>query len=98
MKKFDLPESHELQGKLIEGQLVNEQKREERGVMGRFWGGGSEKPGNIAGFVIIVFAIMFACVLLWGTDTASLSRKDSLVIIGGFITLALGFIFGRSSS
>jgi hypothetical protein len=98
MNKFEFPENHELQGKLIEGQLANESKREERGVMGRFWGGSTEKPGNIAGFVVLVFAIMFACVLVWGNDTASLSKKDSLAIIGGFITLALGFIFGRSSS
>jgi hypothetical protein len=68
------------------------------GLIGRIFGSVTEKPGNIAGFAMIVFSVMFAAVLFWGADTPSLSRKDALVLVGGFISLTLGFIFGRSTS
>lgn len=63
-----------------------------------FFGLGSEKPGNIAALVIIVSFLMFAYVLVYVPDTQTLSKKDTLGIIGAFITGALGFLYGRSSS
>ena len=76
-----------------------ENKRKiEVGVLGKLFGSAAEKPGNIAGFAILAFALMFAGVLVWGADTPSFSKKDMLVLIGGFISLTLGFIFGRSTS
>jgi hypothetical protein len=68
------------------------------GLIGRIFGSVSEKPGNLAGFAIIVFSLMFTGVLIWGGDTSSMSKKDELVLVGGFISLTLGFIFGRSTS
>jgi hypothetical protein len=66
--------------------------------MGRIFGSAAEKPGNIAGFAIIAFSGMFALVLFFGSDTPSLTKKDALALIGGFISLAFGFIFGRSTA
>jgi hypothetical protein len=74
------------------------EKTTDMGLIGRVFGSSAEKPGNIAGFAIIVFSLMFAGVLIWGGDTSSLSKKDELVLVGGFISLTLGFIFGRSTS
>ena len=74
------------------------EKTTDMGLIGRLFGSVSEKPGNIAGFAIIVFSLMFAGVLIWGGDTSSMSKKDELVLVGGFISLTLGFIFGRSTS
>jgi hypothetical protein len=79
-------------------QIQHETKKLEIGWMGRLFGSVAEKPGNIAGFAIVVFSAMFGGVLIWGVDTASMSKKDCLVLIGGFISLTLGFIFGRSTS
>jgi hypothetical protein len=74
------------------------EKQIDMGFIGKLFGSVTEKPGNIAGFAIIAFCLMFAGVLVFGVDTPSLSKKDELVLIGGFISLTLGFIFGRSTS
>ena len=75
------------------------EKTTDMGLLGHIFGGSvAQKPGNIAGFAIIVFSLMFAGVLIWGADTPSMSKKDELVLVGGFISLTLGFIFGRSTS
>jgi hypothetical protein len=66
--------------------------------MSAMFGFSVEKPGNIAAFVLVVSFVLFGCVLMWGADTTSVSKKDELVMIGGFITVALGFVFGRSTS
>lgn len=66
--------------------------------MSAMFGLSSEKPGNIAAFVLIVSFVLFGCVLIWGADAPSISKKDELVMIGGFITVSLGFVFGRSTS
>lgn len=66
--------------------------------MGRLFGIGKEKPGNIAAFALIIFSLMFCAVLFGGTDTTSLSKKDELVLIASFVTTTLGFLFGRASA
>jgi hypothetical protein len=66
--------------------------------MSAMFGFSSEKPGNIAAFVLVVSFMLFGCVLIWGADSPSISKKDELLMIGGFITVALGFVFGRSTS
>jgi hypothetical protein len=77
---------------------ASKDKAMDMGLIGRIFGSVAEKPGNIAGFAIIIFSLMFAGVLIWGGDSASMSKKDELVLVGGFISLTLGFIFGRSTS
>jgi hypothetical protein len=76
----------------------SKEKQIEMGLVGKLFGSVSEKPGNIAGFAMIAFCLMFAGVLIWGGDSSGLTKKDELVLIGGFISLTLGFIFGRSTS
>jgi hypothetical protein len=70
-------------------------KAREIGWMGIFLGAASEKPGNIAGFVVIASFILFAAVMIWGSEGSSISKKDALLIIAGFISLSLGFLFGH---
>jgi hypothetical protein len=76
----------------------SKEKQIEMGLIGKLFGSVAEKPGNIAGLIMIAFCLMFGGVLMWGNDAPSLSKKDELVLIGGFISLTLGFIFGRSTS
>jgi len=81
---------------------VHAQKTKERemegGLIGKFFGFATEKPGNIAAFVLILSFFMLCAILIFGTDSPSLSKKDEFVIVAGFITLALGFVFGRTTS
>lgn len=74
------------------------EKTADMGLIGRIFGSVTEKPGNIAGLTMTVLLLMLAGVLIWGSDTPSMSKKDELVLVGGFISLTLGFIFGRSTS
>jgi hypothetical protein len=94
--RIELPSDKELASQVLT--LEYSSRVMERGWMGRIFGSVADKPGNIAGFAIVAFSAMFAIVLFWGTDTPSLSKKDALVLVGGFVTLTLGFIFGRSTT
>lgn len=98
INKIELPADKDLAGKVLEAHSQETSQKMQMGIMGRLFGSASDKPGNIAGFAIVVFSTMFAGVLIWGNDTPSLSKKDALVLIGGFISLTLGFIFGRSTT
>jgi glycerol uptake facilitator-like aquaporin len=81
----------------LHAQKIDEKKME-GGYMGKIFGFSTEKPGNIAAFVLIVAFLLLACILLFGTDTQSISKKDEFTIVVGVITLALGFVFGRTTS
>ncbi len=84
--------------KVIETDARRDERKQEGGAMGRLFGFSVEKPGNIAAFVLIVSFIILACIFVWGTDTTTMSKKDELTMVVGIITLALGFVFGRTTS
>ena len=98
MSKIDWPKDKELAGKIAAAHAAQESQKLEMGLMGRLFGSVAHKPGNIAGFALIMFSIIFVAVLIWGVDSTSLSKKDALTIVASFITLSLGFIFGHSRS
>jgi len=75
-----------------------QEKKSDMGLLGRLFGAIAHIPGNVAGFVVTCSFILFAAVLIWVPDSPSLSKKDALAIIGGFISLGLGFLFGRTTS
>ena len=95
---FDIGDDRKLKGKILDAQHIQEAKKIERGVMGWLLGIGTEKPGNVAGFAVVASFILFGAVLLFAIDTPSLSKKDALLIVAGFISLGLGFLFGRATS
>ncbi|MGO9232829.1 MAG: hypothetical protein ACLP4V_01590 [Methylocella sp.] len=98
MAKWDLPTDPILAVKVVEHEARKGERSQEMGLMGRIFGFASEKPGNIAGFLLIVFSCVFCLELVWGVDSPSLSKKDALSLIGGFITLTIGFVFGHTTS
>ena len=95
--KFELPNDPKLAEKALDFQSQETQRRQDMGLFGTLFGGISQKPGNIAGFAVVASFALFACVMILGTDSGSLSRKDALLIVAGFISLSLGFLFGNSS-
>jgi hypothetical protein len=99
MAKLDLPHDPIIASKMVDLEAKKHERQQEGGWMGRIFGSSvTQKPGNIAAFVLIVSFIMFGAILFWGADSSTLSKKDQLVMVGGFITLALGFVFGRTAS
>ncbi|WP_140867008.1 hypothetical protein [Sphingomonas oligophenolica] len=71
------------------------------GWIGKFFGGGPEKAGNIAGFVILgaLLLIIAACIGLGVSATDKAAEVFKLAISGAFslITGALGFVFGSAT-
>ena len=98
MSKIDIGDDTRLKGKLIDAEHQQATQRLSRGLMGWIFGLGNEKPGNIAGFVVVASLLLFGLVLAYGSDSPSLSKKDVLLIVAGFISVSLGFLFGRATS
>lgn len=84
-------------GRLAEAHAQNEGKRIDLGFMGKAFGSATEKPGNIAGLVIVVALLLLALVLS-GPENEHLPKKDATIILSNFITLALGYLFGSRPS
>jgi glycerol uptake facilitator-like aquaporin len=98
MARFSLPDDPVLASKLVDHEARRGERQLEGGFMGRIFGFSTEKPGNIAAFSLIVSFVLLACILALGTDTSSVSKKDEITIVVSIITLALGFVFGRSTT
>jgi hypothetical protein len=93
--KFHMPTDAKAQGEVVKAQVATQARQTEMGIMGSMFGGAIEKPGNIAAFVIVASVVGIVVVLMWLPEGGSVSKKDALTVFGGFITLALGYVFGR---
>lgn len=96
MNKLDLPDNAELAKQMVEANAQDTITRREMGLLGGFFGG-KYAPNNIAGLIVVASFVALVVFLMWGVDAPTLTKKDVLTILGGFITLGLGFIFGRVS-
>jgi hypothetical protein len=92
-----LPADPKARTRLVEARAAKEARKLEIGAMGELFGGASEKPGNIAGFVIVAAVLGIIGALIWLPDGGSFGKRDAVTAFGGFITLALGYVFGRGS-
>jgi hypothetical protein len=66
----------------------------EAGVLGKFFGSAANAPIYIAGIVVFLFAITSVVVLFVQSNVPA---ADFLKIIVPVITLALGYLFGKST-
>jgi hypothetical protein len=98
MSKIELPEDPKARGRVVEAHLATEARRAEMGVIGRLFGGASEKPGNFAGFAVVISFVSIGGILAFMPDTDGFTRKDAVLIFVSIITLSLGYIFGRSGA
>jgi hypothetical protein len=62
--------------------------------MGKIFGSRQNAPGYIAGLCIIFSMIALALLIVFGSENARTSQ--GMTIFGGVVTLALGYLFGRS--
>ena len=65
------------------------------GLLGAIFGRGSEKPNNIAIFVILLGAIFLLVGIFMAPNDEY--KKEVIGIASGLITLAIGFVFGAAS-
>ncbi len=76
----------------------SKEKQLDMGLLGRLFGSTGQVPSNVAGLAVAVSFVLFVIVLIWVPDSPSLTKKDALLIVAGFISLSLGFLFGRTTS
>jgi hypothetical protein len=97
--KLELPAQPELASKVVESQTRREEKALEMGWVGFLFGSGSEKPGNIAGIVIALSIIALIIIFFIGyfyPNTNNAPTRELITLFGGIVTLALGYLFGKS--
>ena len=96
---LNLPKDKDLAIHVISGAQAKEQLGMKMGWLGRIFGGGDEKSGNIAGFVL-VFSFIAVVFLLWMSAAYPQARGITEAIAGFFtiITTTVGYIFGKKSS
>jgi hypothetical protein len=67
---------------------------QELGWMGKIFGSRQNAPGNIAGVCVLISMIALIVLLGYGGDGPKISQ--GITLFGGVVTLALGYLFGRS--
>ncbi|MBY3067450.1 hypothetical protein HFO74_29205 [Rhizobium laguerreae] len=95
---LNLPKDKDLAVHVINGAQAKEQLVMRMGYLGRVFGSGEEKAGNIAGGVLVI-SITAVLFLLW-LSAAYPEARLSEAITGFFtvITTTIGYILGRKSS
>lgn len=95
MLEIKLPNDKLLASRMLEVQAEHAGKELEMGRVGGWLGSATEKPGNIAGIAIILSFLMLLIVFLVPVNP-NIPRESLFTLFGGIITLALGYLFGRS--
>lgn len=65
------------------------------GWVGIIVGNNEEKAGNIAFITIIISFILIGCIIFTPKNHENTSKDRLLLIPSGFITLSLGYLFGK---
>ena len=67
-----------------------------RGTLGKIFGGGDEKAGNIAGLMAILCFATIAVLLLAAFFLDIWENVDAIIsVLGAILTACLGYLFGR---
>ena len=67
---------------------------QELGWMGRIFGARQNAPGNIAGACVAISMMALILLLVYAPESPRTSQ--GITLFGGVVTLALGYLFGRS--
>ena len=75
--------------------LALELEKQRLGCIGAIVGNNEEKAGNIAFITIIISFILIGCIIFTPKNYENTSKDRLLLIPSGFITLSLGYLFGK---
>jgi hypothetical protein len=98
--KLQLPSEPRLAAKVVESQVRQEERALEIGWVGKMFGSHQEKPGNIAGAAICVSLLFLGGLVglaYFVPNTNNVPIGELMTLFGGIITLALGYLFGKSA-
>ena len=80
--------------------LDQETKKSERGWLGKLFGAGTHSPNNIAGLLIIILLLIAIGYTIFMLCYCPLDTHSQVIDFWGIntplITLALGYLFGKS--
>jgi len=94
--KIELPQDVDLAAKVIETEGQKEHRKQEMGWLGRVFGSVEDKPGNITGFVIILLIAAICALAFLGPGDPNFPVDKVLTAFLSILTIALGYLFGRS--
>src|SRR4051812_44645357 len=100
MARLELPKQPDLASKVVDSHVRREERALEMGMVGSLFGSMQEKPGNVAGFAIAVcmlFLIIIFIISYFWPNTNNVPVNELFTLFGGIVTLALGYLFGKSS-
>jgi hypothetical protein len=96
--KLEWPKSASLQGRLIELEHEQATRAREIGRIGNWFGGASEKPGNIAAAAIVASFILIILLALLSLQFPEAKWETLYTALFSIIALALGYVFGRGGA
>ena len=91
-----LPQDPNVAKSFIKAQADTNRMQLERGWIGVVLGSKASAPFNIAALVVVVCILTSAYLII--AKGGFQANKEALTFLGGFVTLALGYLFGKSSS
>ncbi|WP_394662274.1 hypothetical protein [uncultured Sphingomonas sp.] len=80
----------------IAAQQANDKLILERGVIGKVFGSKDHAPYYIVAIIIIICILLMTYIMIFSGGYAQ--NKEALSFIGNFVTLGMGYIFGKSTS
>ena len=90
-----LPADPGVAGKVVESQAQQAIKKLDRGLLGSIFGTRDHVPNNVAGLMVVIGFAIILYLVMTGENWNSI--KDQVSGIGTFVTLALGYLFGRAT-
>jgi hypothetical protein len=93
-----LPQDRVLAEQVIASRVRQEERVTEMGRFGIIFGSVQEKPGNIAGMVILSSFIVLVAILIISAENSNFKTDALIPVFTGIISLALGYLFGKSTT
>lgn len=90
-----LPTDPNVAGKVVESQAQQAIKKLDRGLIGSVFGTRDHVPNNVAGLIVVIGFGIIAYLALNAANWTAI--KDQISALGAFVTLALGYLFGRAT-
>ncbi len=95
MNEISLPKNAAIATKVIEAQHTT--RKMELGLVGKLFGGGLEKSGNIAGIILLCSFLAVMTLLVLSAIYPEAKFSEATAGFFGIITTTVGYMFGKNS-